>query len=843
MKTGGLLLGLGWLCYVVFSVLPDGSTTVLSFPWVSIWQAGLLFMAIACVLRLWQTKYEFYWLGNGLDWGALLVVVAIALSTAMAQYPGYALWYALTALGFVASLYAVHNYLHSVKDWQGVWRIQGLLSVAVALESLFLWLWQVLFPKLQSIAELNSKYGLGATFDFGDLVNRNGEPFSHPNYTAGYLLLSLPIWVSLAVLDKGKLRWLWLGGIAIGLVDLFTTSSRGGWLGLVVWLLCATVGLWWQGRLNRLVVLLGSGGAIAAVAVLIALNTRLRNLIATLGTGGGELLYRMVTSYAGWRMGWDHWLAGAGLGAGGLMYQKYRPHSWAQNEAPVLFQLHSTPVQLWAELGLVGILAVLVCLCLWVWLFVRLHRSESWRRDQRDRTFTYSIFSALLAYGVMAITDYQLDVLAIAGFLVLLLATLAFIAQKHLGASSLPTGQLRLWFNGIVTVWLLSAVAWLLPVHASWQNASIGFLNMATAYSNLREGKTEAGLAELDKFRQRLTTAHNLASWNPYYAYQLGWNLANVGLEYRQLPNAQELRKEGLQWLERSIAINPFQEFPYGNSAALLMDQGDFSRAIPYLQQAIALTPQKRSLHFMLGLSLLYNNSNAKPNPLVLPKPNPQRAQAIRAIAQELVKNPLVITNPLWSSSPWRNFLSQTILPEVAKIAQANPNPKLQRSLAVMRWWLNQPNSLAELQKLNYSTTNLIVQVARQQFKPPRNPSSAAELVFTAFYQRQNRLALLAKAYVFANGEAPYGAIPELLQTMARSMDNFDNPADWLRQPLSPDSPLLANYRVGGGSGFNIIHRNIDGMTPFDFWGIQESAIASLLFDDLFPKADWFAED
>jgi len=829
MKTGGLLLGLGWLCYALFSLVPDGSTTVLSFPWVSIWQAGLLCVAIACVLRLWQYKHEFYWLGNGLDWGALLAVVAIGLSTITAQYPSYALWYALTALGFIASLYVVHNYLHSVKDWRGVWRVQGVLSLVVAVESLVLWLWQVLFPKLQSIAELNSKYGLGLTFDFGDLLNRNGEPFSHPNYIAGYLLLALPMWVSLAVLDKGKLRWLWLGGIAIGLIDLFTTSSRGGWLGLLVWLLCASVGLWWQGRLNRLVVLVGSSGAIAAVAILITFNTRLRNLIATLGTGGGELLYRMVTSYAGWRMGWDHWLAGAGLGSGWLMYQRYRPHSWAQREAEILFQLHSTPVQIWAELGLVGILAVLISLLLLLWLFIKLHRSDSWRNDQGDRTLSYGIFSALLAYGVMAITDYQLDVLAIAGCLVLLLATLAFIAQKHLGTSSLPTGQIRLWFNGIVTVWLLSAVVWLLPVHASWQNASIGFLNVVTAYSNLREGKTDTGLAELDKFRQRLTTAHNLANWNPYYTYQLGWNLANVGLEFRQLPNAQELRQEGLQWLERSITINPHYEFPYTNAAALLMEQRQFRQAIPYLEQAIALAPHKRSLHFMLGLCLLYAQNNGIQNLLTAP----QRTRAVQAIAKELVNDPIVITHPLWSGSPWRNLLIQSILPEVAKIAQANP--KLQRSLAVMRWWLDQPNSPAELQQLNYPTTNLILQVA-----PPSNPSSPAELVFTAFYQRQNRLALLEKAYVLSQSKLPDAEANQLLQTIASSMDRFTNPAEWLRQPIPAGSPLLITYRRGAGVGFNIIHRNIDGTTPFDFWRSEESAIASLFFSDLFPSADLF---
>ncbi len=834
MKTGGLLLGWGWLCYALFSLLPDSTTAMLSFPWVSIWQAGLLCVAIACVLRLWQYKHEFYWLGNGLDWGALLAVVAISLSTITAQYPSYALWYALTALGFIAAFYVMHNYLHSVKDWQGVWRLQGVLSVAVALESLFLWLWQVLFPKLQSMAEL------GLTFDFGDLLNRNGEPFSHPNYTAGYLLLALPMWVSLAILDKGKLRWLWLGGIAIGLIDLFTTSSRGGWLGLLVWLLCASVGLWWQGRLNRLVVLWGSGGVIAGVAVLVALNTRLRNLILTLSTGGGELLYRMVTSYAGWQMGWDYWLAGAGLGSGWLMYQKYRPHSWAQREAEMLFQLHSTPVQIWAELGMVGASAVLVSLLLLLWLFIRLHRSDSWRRDQGDRTLSYGIFSALLAYGVIAITDYQLDVLAIAGFLVLLLATLAFIAQKHLGASSLPTGQVRLWFNGIVTIWLLSAVVWLLPVHASWQNASIGFLNVVNAYSNLREGKTDAGLAELDKFRQRLTTAHNLANWNPYYAYQLGWNLANVGLEFRQLPNAPELRQEGLQWLERSITINPHYEFPYTNSAALLMEQRKFSQAIPYLEQAIALAPQKRSLHFMLGLCLLYAQSNSIQNLLTAPQSNPLRTRAVQAIAKELVNDPIVITHPLWSGSPWRNLLIQSILPEVAKIAQANP--KLQRSLTVMRWWFNQPNSLAELEKLNDPTTDLIVQIAQKQFTPPHKPSSIAQLVFTAFYQPENRLELLHRAYALSQGKLPDAGVKQILQTIASSMDKFADPAEWLRQPVPAGSPLLVSYRRGAGVGFNIIHRNIDGTTPFDFWQSEESAIASLFFSDLFPSAELFFE-
>jgi len=98
----------------------------------------------------------------------------------------------------------------------------------------------------------------------------------------------------------------------------------------------------------------------------------------------------------------------------------------------------------------------------------------------------------------------------------------------------------------------------------------------------------------------------------------------------------------------------------------------------------------------------------------------------------------------------------------------------------------------------------------------------------------------LERAYALSQSKLPDAEVEQLLQTIASSMDKFTNPADWQRQPLTTNSPLLASYRVGGGAGFNIIHRNIDGTTPFDFWRLEESAIASVFFSDLFPSADLF---
>ena len=116
MGSGKLLGLLGALIYVVFTLLPDSSIQMLSWPWVLIWQAGLVSIVSISVLNLWRREKPFFLLGNHLDWEIALFFVSICLSTIFAQFTPQSVWQSLIAFGFFGCIYVIFNYLKTSKD-------------------------------------------------------------------------------------------------------------------------------------------------------------------------------------------------------------------------------------------------------------------------------------------------------------------------------------------------------------------------------------------------------------------------------------------------------------------------------------------------------------------------------------------------------------------------------------------------------------------------------------------------------------------------------------------------------------------------------------------------------
>jgi tetratricopeptide (TPR) repeat protein len=303
-----------------------------------------------------------------------------------------------------------------------------------------------------------------------------------------------------------------------------------------------------------------------------------------------------------------------------MLYQQYRPQ-WAGREAEILFQLHSTPVQLWAELGIGAVITFLFLLVAIASLAIKLHKSPTWQAHPQDQAIAYGLFGSLLGYGILAITDYQLDVPAISGSLVIVFACLAYLGQVHtnelitLGYHKQP----RLWLAIVMTIYLGGAIAWLIPVNLAWQSSSVGFIYLSRARADLDadlvsqkevnkpQERIETSIA-IDKFQERLKLAHQLAHWEPYYPYQLGWNLADLAINYPNLPNSASMRKEGLAWMKTAIATNPNNEVGYNAAAWLSLQENTPSSvkdAETYFRRGLELYPLKRSLNFGLGVSLL----------------------------------------------------------------------------------------------------------------------------------------------------------------------------------------------------------------------------------------------
>ena len=849
MNTGRLIIQLGIAAYILFTLLPNSSSQMVAFPWVMLWQMGLLCFAIAGLLNLWRKGSPFYLLGNGFDWAIGSAFVTLCLSTMFSRFPNQGMWYSLTAFGYLIALYVTNNFLHkpdlnqrSTAGILPILRFQGLLGIAVIVESLLIWVTQSWLPRLANLAKLN-QWGLNLSYDFSDLESRNWAPMGHQNYVAGFLMLVLPLFVSLAIAQQGKWRSLWLAGIGLGLLDLYTTSSRGGFLGLGAIVLYTMIVALFRVKRYRGFVFLGSGAAIAIFGLLIIANNRLRSITAGLiasfsnpTQGVGELMFRAIAADTGWRMGLDHWLFGAGAGSAVMLYQQYRPQ-WAGREAEILFQLHSTPVQLWAELGIGAVITFMFLLVAIASLVIKLHKSPTWQANPQDQAITYGLFGSLLGYGILAITDYQLDVPAISGSLVIVFACLAYLGQVHthelitLGYHKQP----RLWLALVLTFYLGGAIAWLIPVNIAWQASSVGFIYLSSARAELdpelisqKKGnnpqeKMATSMANaqdsINKFQERLKLAHQFSPWEPYYPYQLGWNLADLAINYPQLPNSISMRKEGLAWIKTAIATNPHNEVGYNAAAWLSLQENTPSSvkdAETYFRRGLELYPLKRSLNFGLGVSLLRQGKTDK---------------AIAAMTTEVVNDPSFITSPIWADATFQPLYQRV----VANLERIYPAKSL--NLTMLRWWTGKPNAIAELKETVNSTAVLLANAiandtnALQSVK--QNPQTALEMVISAWLNPDQRDKLLERAYVFASGSLPDQQSALVVRAMSDRMaqaPNFDN---WLRQPLAANSPLVFNYRRAR-LGFGVISRHIDGVVPLDFFNVSDRAEISLFLKDLF---------
>jgi uncharacterized protein involved in response to NO len=792
--TGRLWLLLTAFLYVVFTLLPDSHSLMVSWPWVAIWQIALLCPILWLLSGIWH-RQKLALLGNGFDIAIAILLLGLLLSSLFAPFPQPARWYSWGVVGLIAALYALHQWIVDENACQrryGLASFQGYLAIAFILLSLFLWTTQTFLPELSRINALNS-LGLSLSFDFSVLERQNWAPLGHQNYVAGYLILALPLLLGLGILAKDWQRWLWFAGVGCGLLDLYTTSSRGGWLGLAAVCVFGLVILAFQKKIPKIWLGLAALAIFSLFAVIILTNTRLNSLLTSFLQGQGDA-YRQINTLIGWRMGSAHPLTGIGLGNVPLAYQSYRPIT-AGRFSEWIYQLHSTPAQLWAELGLWGIITALLVIFGLIYHFSRLQAPKAFS----DRVLLWCFAGGFIGYGLVSLIDYQFDNLAIAGTLVIYLASITSYLQKE--EKILPIPPKTVFFTGLgVTI---AMVIWLVPIHRAWQISSLGF-----AY--LRANRIEP-------FRESLVKAGELAPWEPYYPFQLGWNLGNIALTSGN-PNALT---EGITHFQRGNQISPDREFGHSNLGWLLLKTNP-AEARKEFQQSIRIIPAKRSVFDGLARSLFAQG---------------QTDLAIEALALEGVRDPLFITNPVWRSPQLQSIYAKILDRQEAiynRLLQDNPSPGLQNYLYSSRgslyWWRgDRAKAAADWQKSGNSLGLLLLNPQRERTNLPAGVDSILKI----WDSQTGRLPLLRKAWLEARQEA---LLPDMERELVDSIAASPNLETWLREK-APARPY--NRQI---LGFGVNSRHIDGPQPFDFAPVVENLAIATWFDELFTSPDYSPE-
>ncbi len=805
--------------YILFTLIPDSSTWMLGYPGVIFWQFALLTPGAALIVQLLSGAGRS--LGNHLDWIVGAGGLVIVQSGVTAMFPNQARWYGIAALGALAGLYACNAWVSDRDRRQRILTFQGILQIAFILLSLGLWTAQTWWPELGRLQGLERELGLSLPFSFEQIENRNWAPIGHQNYVAGYLTLAIPSLMGLGLSALGSLRWLWWGGTVLGLIDLYTTTSRAGFLGLGIAGMLTIAALLSRSQpltlpngwvIPKKIILLGSGGFLGAIGLGFVATGRLGGLIRGVQGGyvPGELAYRMITNAIGVAMGNHSPLTGTGIGSAVQVYQKFRP-VWSGREAELAYQLHSTPAQVFGELGWLG---VGVWASLLGWLAVRW-----WQGRDRFSLLTHSLFAALFAYSVQSLTDYQIDNLCIIGTIGVFLAAIAAeVRDEHpVVSNSRSQNPLALAITGV----FLAAIVWLIPVDRAWVASKQGFEAISTIESPDLTSENRA--AAIASFTQSLETAHQLAPWEPYYPQQLGWILGDLG---RKAKNP-DLITRSIQAFETARTSAPYQEFVYANLGALQLDRNP-KAATEAFKQATQLVPAKRGAFETLGMSLLLDK---------------KQDLAIEAFALEIVRHPKgLITLSTWTGTPIEPLVnpiiraSESLYSDLINRTQDKELITFLKSCrGTLRWWTGDRSGAQT--DADASQYTFLQKVLATRENPGRNPIDLESLktilpapaiaTLSAWNDPANAPRLLQQAWIQSTQKPiPPALLDRLLQTLqtAKSLD------DWLKA-----GPVRTFRR--SRSGFNVLSRHTDGVNPEDFYELSENILMQSLMGDLLQ--DW----
>jgi O-antigen ligase len=247
---------------------------------------------------------------------------------------------------------------------------------------------------------VDALYGLLFAGPSPGAVERLSSTLADPNELAAILVAALVLSLGLAAALKRLplARPAALGAAALCAGGIFLTGSRGGLIALAVALAAfIVVGAQWRGRLVvvALIVAVAGIGYYTQVA-----SPDLRAHVSEVGSGAGRLDLWQI----GWRMVEQNPVQGVGAGNFPVSSVHYLLQPGAINHGDLIIGTprvaHNTFLQLWAEIGIVGLLLFLLVVGFCLQSTLRAVRAFALQGDVEMEMIARALFVAIA--GVLA---------------------------------------------------------------------------------------------------------------------------------------------------------------------------------------------------------------------------------------------------------------------------------------------------------------------------------------------------------------------------------------------------------------------------------------------------------
>ena len=227
----------------------------------------------------------------------------------------------------------------TVKSRQDIVFIITILLIGLVLESLIM-------IGLKIIG-YNIKIGIIKAVIDG---NRVSGTLTAPNIASSYLSLTLApaMGIILTRLDQ-KYKWLAVIAFGLGVIALFLTLSRGGWVTLVLSVAILCLLAWHRGWLSPTIPI-----AIVIIAILVAILFQQALMDRIFGDDGGSAHSRVPLMKIAFRIISDNPLLGVGINNYAIAM---RPYLILESANVWLFTVHNKYLLTFAEIGTGGVIA------------------------------------------------------------------------------------------------------------------------------------------------------------------------------------------------------------------------------------------------------------------------------------------------------------------------------------------------------------------------------------------------------------------------------------------------------------------------------------------------------
>ncbi len=822
-----ILFLLNLLVFAILAWPENGATLLFLWPWTWIFQLALGLTLLAAVAGYFFDGEQVFRPHSKFGPAVILLLVAFVTSCFLSKFSGRATLSLIVPVSALCLGYTTHCLVRNSERPENtaaiLFQALGMIALLVYLRSLALWILTTVWgPESEIAATVNALAGY--SFDTAGFWNEaNPHPFGHPNYTAGFSLLTLPLVVSLSIMNSGRKRMFWGMVSILGLGVLLSSGSRAGTGGAAFALLGGAI-FYLKGKTNtRRRLNLGIAGAIILAGLLVFAQPRLRSTIGDFMSGKGlqsgdhERLNLFVT---GLQMGMEHPFLGNGPGTTPIYYPAFWNGSGNLSNS---YQLHCMPLQVWADFGALALLAGAGLLFAFFYSWRKISLDPAYvERKNKLLLVIHGTGLGIVAYLVFSLTDYQLDIYFVSGMLAIYGGLFSALNQRALTQkkkAEFPNSQKFIKITtSLVLLILCAAFGWkqygLLQARNGLRSASIAFHN--------NDG--QAFLDTIDK-------SEKWASEEPYFYNYLGWLAAEARQRGQSLLPEKILFHTANDLWQRSLTLFENQEFCHYSLGWLHLDSNPEQAAF-HFRRAANINPGKRGVYFGLALAL---------------KKQGMTAAAHNALALECLSQPQFATFSLWDSPNFKSVLP-TVKSRLWKYYESMKSRKevrakhlqnLRETEALTRWWWGEPFDPEALTASPKSHVRWWGQILQDK-----------EMGEPEFWDSLSMRAPIVLTYLAWKYPEDGGKFLQAAKFLALGQDLTENESDYLLSYLvqpgksfpqlllesKRETALPLNVYRNTRLAFGLMGHNLDGPNPGDFFIYEQNLLLKITQVWLFPQ-------